>query len=373
MQNSIPPKPIFVLENPDLIRPNWTAGEHRDPSKMWLDKNENTDQILSDCTAKVLREIDQSNIYAYPESGPLYRKLADHLGVSPKNIYIAAGSDGIIRSLYEIYIDRGDVVVYPSPTFAMYSVYSRIYGGKSIELEYQASSSGPILTVDQIAEALRSHQPKLFCLPNPDSPTGTVFDPEELKKIISIGAELQIPVLIDEAYFPFYNETAANWIDTFANLVVARSTGKAWGMAGFRIGFAIANVNTIRHLHKVRPMYEANTIAVAVFEKMLDHKDEMLAAVERLNAGKEYFLDEMRKLGFRTLTGHGNFLHVAFGEHAIEIHEALSDLVYYRQNFSQPCLEGFSRFSATSEDNFRILVDKIRTIAPTSKQVLNKG
>ena len=356
MQNYTPPIPIPIIGNPNLERPDWTQGKHRDSSKMWLDKNENTDVTLSECTSRVLQNIDKSICYSYPETGPLYRKLADHVGVLPENLYIAAGSDGVIRSVYEIFIDRGSVVAYPSPTFAMYSVYSKIYGANNIELEYQPSPTGPVLTIESVIESLETHRPNLFCLPNPDSPTGSVFKPNDMERIISAAAERQIAVLVDEAYFPFYDETTVKLINTYPNLIVARSTGKAWGMAGFRIGYAVSNAHTIKLLHKVRPMYEANSVAVAAFEAMLNHEDEMLAAVDRLNFGKQFFLNEMDQFGFKTLKGEGNFLHVAFGEYAEKVHAA------YRKDFDCACLRGFSRFSATSKENFKILVDIIRAI-----------
>ena len=70
----------------------------------------------------------------------------------------------------------------------------------------------------------------------------------------------------------------------------------------------------------------------------------------------------MRGLGLRTLDGHGNFLHVAFGGHADRVHEALADLVYYRRDHSDPCLAGFSRFSATTPERFQPVIDRIRAV-----------
>jgi histidinol-phosphate aminotransferase len=170
-------------------------------------------------------------------------------------------------------------------------------------------------------------------------------------------------LLIDEAYFPFHAETCLPWVTRFSNLAVARSTGKAWGLAGLRIGYAAASPGVAQMLHKVRPMYEVNTVAVHAFEKMLDHEDAMLASVARLQAGKQTFLAAMRELGYRTLNGQGNFLHVAFGARAEKIHAALEPLVYYRKDFADPCLKGFSRFSATTPELFQPLIDRIREVS----------
>ena len=82
----------------------------------------------------------------------------------------------------------------------------------------------------------------------------------------------------------------------------------------------------------------------------------------RLNAGKAAFLDAMEGLGLRTLRGHGNFLHVAFGVHAEAVHAALGEIVYYRREFSDPCLEGFSRFTATTPALFQPVIECIAEV-----------
>ena len=75
-------------------------------------------------------------------------------------------------------------------------------------------------------------------------------------------------------------------------------------------------------LHKVRPMYEVNTLAIYFMERMLDYRAEMLASVKRVNAGKDGFLTAMADLGFKTTRAEGNFLHVAFADEAPAIHDA---------------------------------------------------
>ena len=366
---SRPPQPRAPVADPNLTRPDWTGGEPRDPVKLWLDKNENADPGMAAVVARVVLEIPPETFRTYPESGPLYRKLAAHLGVAPENLLLAAGSDGAIRSAFEAYISPGDLVIHTQPTFAMYAVYSRMYGADARTIQYRPSNDGPMLHAESMIDAIRDGKPRLVCLPNPDSPTGTVFAPGELRVIIEAAGEAGTLMLIDEAYYPFYEETALPWIKDYGHLIITRSTGKAWGMAGLRIGFAAADPEVAAILHKVRPMYEANTVAVAVFERMLDHVDAMEASVKRLQKGKAAFLSAMRELGLRTLTGHGNFLHVAFGVHADRVHQALADLVYYRRDHSDPCLAGFSRFSATTPEHFQPVIDRIRAVvAARSRQ-----
>ncbi len=360
------PSPRPSLLDETLTRPDWTAGVPRDPGVLWLDKNENIDPQLAAVTARVMAEIDPTVIYSYPDSTLLYRKLGASLGVGAERLLLTAGSDGAIRAVFEAYVELGDAVVHTVPTFAMYSVYCQMYGARQVGLDYRPSDDGPCLDASTIVAAIVRSRPKLVCLPNPDSPTGTVFPPDELRRIVEAASEVGALVLIDEAYFPFYDWTALSWTDEYPHLVVARTFAKAWGLAGLRIGYAIASPDVARLLHKVRPMYEVSTVAVAAVERMLDFADEMRASVRRLNAGRDVFLSAMKQLGFRTLRAHGNFLHVAFGAHAPRVHAALKDVVRYRLDFREPCLAGFSRFSSTAPELFQRVIDPIRRVTLTS-------
>ncbi|MBF0504260.1 MAG: aminotransferase class I/II-fold pyridoxal phosphate-dependent enzyme [Candidatus Omnitrophica bacterium] len=356
----IAPKARGPVADPKLFRPDWTTGTPRDPALLWLDKNENTDPEMAKLANRVLSEIDQTAIGTYPECAPLYHKLGAYLGIGADHLLLTAGSDGAIRSVFEAFIDPGDVVIHPVPTFAMYAVYSAMYGAKVIPLEYHPSDQGPSLPVEEVLEMIARSRPKLVCLPNPDSPTGTVFVPDQLRRIIEAAGEAGALILIDEAYYPFYAHTIIPWVDEYQNLVVTQTFAKAWGLSGLRIGFAASCPQVARLLHKVRPMYEVNTVALAIMEKMLEHSDAMTASVKRLNAGKEFFLDAMQGLGLKVLKSHGNFLHVAFGAHASAVHEHLKNKVLYRLDFKEPCLKGFSRFSATTPERFNPLIECIR-------------
>lgn len=352
-------RPKTPLLDASLTRPDWLGSVPRRDGLLWLDKNENMDPSLLQLTQRVLRETDPRSSAVYPEFGNLYRKLARWVGVSPDGLILTPGSDGAIRMVFEAFINEGDTVAHTSPTFAMYGVYCKMFGVNALPLRYERSAQGPVLGADTILAYLTRERPKLYCLPNPDSPTGTVVPPEELRAIIELCGKLGCVILIDEAYHPFYANSCAPWTRTFDHLVVARTFAKAWGLAGLRIGYAVGYPETIRYLHKLRPMYEVSTIAAVVAERMLDFTDDMHASVRRLNEGKAYFLQHMEDLGFQTLHGEGNFLHVAFGKQAVNIHQALKERVLYRTDSDELCLKGFSRFTATTIEQFQPLVDII--------------
>ena len=154
MQNILPEARPSVL-NPELTRPDWTIDTNRPAGVLWLDKNENTDPELMNYTSRLLSEIPPSALATYPDCAPLYRKIADLNSLEANQLILAAGSDGVIRSLYEAFIRPGDQIILTSPTFAMYPIYARMYGAEVIPLEYRPGEIGPNLPLETVLNAVR--------------------------------------------------------------------------------------------------------------------------------------------------------------------------------------------------------------------------
>lgn len=342
-------RPRRSLADPALRRPSALKSVPRDASLLWLDKNENLDPALMEVARDVLMNTPPVALATYPEAGEVYRKLAAWAGVSPESLLLTPGSDGAIRLVFEAFVEHGEPVVHTSPTFAMYPVYSQMFGAAVTTIEYGASPHGPSLDLDRLTAVIRETRPKLVCLPNPDSPTGTTVPEEALRDLLAECEAAEAVLLLDEAYHPFHPWTAAPWTAGSRNLIIARTCAKAWGAAGLRVGYAIAHPDTIGLLHKMRPMYEVSTIAVEFLSRMLDRQADMQASVDRLQAGKRFFAAAMAAHGFPVLMTAGNFMHVKFGERAPRVHAALNGRVLYRADFDHPSLAGYSRFSVAPQ------------------------
>lgn len=354
-------RPKRALRERALWRPPWGESDFRDSNLQWLDKNENPDTTLAERIAGILAEMPCSIHSSYPELGPLYRKLAAFFGIDIRNLVLSNGSDGLIRLAFDAFVDYGDTVLHTDPTFAMYSVYCDMFGARGIEIHYEQRSGSIRIDLDRLIETILAENPRLVCIPNPDSPTGSAVSLSDLRKVIDAAREVGAVALVDEAYFPFNRDTVVPDVVACENLFVTRSTGKAWGMAGMRIGIGVGSEDVVAHVHRVRPMYECNAVGAYVLEKMLDHYDEVEQSVDRLVAGRDWFALEMGKLGYTVIPTSGNFVHVAFGSDEPRVAEALEGTVYYRRETNHPALSGYSRFSATTVENFEIIVERIRT------------
>jgi histidinol-phosphate aminotransferase len=364
-------RPRRALLNPELRRPSALNSIPRNPAQIWLDKNENLDPQLMLLTHDLLTSLSPEVLATYPEAGELYRKLARWVGVTPDSLVLTPGSDGAIRLAFEAVVEHGEGVIHTVPTFAMYQVYSQMFGAQVREIHYVHTDDGPWLNPAAILDVLPELKPKLLCLPNPDSPTGTVVEPAILREILTACEAAGTLLLVDEAYHPFHEASVASWTQSSHNLVVARTFAKAWGAAGMRIGYAVAHPQTIALLHKLRPMYEASTLATEFMCRMLDHTAEMMQSVAAITEGKLAFETRMQSLGFRVLRTGGNFTHVAFGAHGPAIHAALSARVLYRAAFDHPSLAGYSRFSAAPAAIMMQVADIIERAA--SCQIANRA
>tara|TARA_Y100000590_G_scaffold381825_1_gene451316 strand:+ start:5345 stop:6418 length:1074 start_codon:yes stop_codon:yes gene_type:complete len=352
---------IYKTKLQKIYRPDWTVDNIRKSNKLWLDKNENNDEILLKQTKKMLKNIDKSTIFSYPNLAPIYKKLARLLKISPKKILLSAGSDAGIKTVFETFVNEKDKVLRTNPTFAMYKIYSKIFNTKEIIIDYKKTDDGPRLELKKILNIITKSKPKLICLPNSDSPTGHSFSKDEIKKILLTAKKANSFVLIDEAYYPFYPNSALRFIQKYNNLIITRTTAKAWGIAGLRVGYVLSSKRNIEEMHKVRPMYEINNLGAELFKIYISKQSIMKKSVERLLEGKKYFRNELKKLGFKVFKREdGNFVHVNFMDRKKEIIKKLSKRIYFRHSENHKSIKGFSRFSITSKKNFYNIIKIIK-------------
>lgn len=346
-----------------IIRPDWTIDTSRDEKILWLNKNENLDPILNEKVNGILKKIKSFAINTYPENAKIYKKLSALDGLEPNNFILTAGSDGAIRNTFEVFIGPGDKVLHTHPTFAMYDVYCKMFGAEQIKVNYNYTPDGPSLNFNDFIDKIVETRPKLVCLPNPDSPTGTVLSDEQMQKLLITTLENKCLLLIDEAYYPFFPKTQLLKVNEFPQLLVCRTFSKAWGAAGVRVGYLTANKNLIEIIHKNRAMYEVGTLSAEIIYLLLDMSEDVMASVARQQEGRDYFTSELRTLGYKVTESKGNFLHVNFGHNESKIAQILKNTVLYRTEFGDAnCLKGFSRFSLATKDQFELIIQKIRQI-----------
>ena len=344
-----------------LTRPNWLEQKPRSENFLWLDKNENTDnEYLSWIKTNINQKILSTDYSTYPDLRDFYYSLAKIEGVNPNNILLSAGSDGAIRTVFQAYNNEGDKVFITNPSFAMYDVYCKLYKANTNYIEYVNTDGSIKFNFNSLLENIGKLKPKLICIPNPDSPTGSILKSREILTLLEVCKKNNSLLLIDEAYYPFYNYTSLEFLKEFKNLIICRTFSKAWGLAGIRVGYLISSEEQIKIMNLTRPMYEIGALQLKISQEIIKHFHRMVQSVDRLIKGKLFFEEEMRKLNFKTLTTYGNFSHVDFGLNRDNITSELDKYILYRKKFNHPALLNYSRFSSAPVSTMKQVVNLIK-------------
>lgn len=344
-----------------MIRPRKTVEEmpRYDPplegrrDKLRLDFNENT-QGPSPKALEVLRNATPEMLSTYPEYADAYGFFARHWGVDISNILATNGTDEAIRIIFNTFINEGDVVVLPAPSYALFELESVLFGADIRRVYYNDDLSFP---VERMAEAAKGA--KLVVVVNPNNPTGTSVPQDAIARIAS-EAEL---VLVDEAYSEFNKTTALPLLEEMKNIILTRTFSKAFGLAGLRLGFAISSPEIISTLKKVASPYSVNTLALACAMATLKDNDYIARYVDEVIEARAELIEGLKEMGFDVFDSEANFVVCRIGKDAGAYAAALREQgILVRDRSSYPLLEGCIRMGVGTRDQVRTLLDALKGI-----------
>jgi len=283
----------------------------------------------------------------YPDTSytVLTGALAAYTGVPPAGITVGAGADEILDMLAKAYVGAGDPVVLSRPTYAMFRIVSEIAGGRVNAVP----AAGLDLDQDRFLRA--SAHARLTWLCNPNNPTGELL-PVGFIETLAEGSPGVVAV--DEAYFEFSGVTAAGLIERFPNLVLVRTLSKAFGLAGVRVGYALAGAPISAALRRVRPPGSISIVSEALGTHALRDQRGMIQRVSSIVAGRETLYGQLTRLGLEVRPSAANFLLVRADDGAASW--LLRRGLVVRTFPSGSLLAGFIRITVrTAEENARLV------------------
>lgn len=261
---------------------------------------------------KALKAIRKSfnNVNRYPDASSFYlkKKMARFLGVEEKNLIFGNGSDEIIGFAVRTFLNDGDEVIIAKPTFLIYEIASQIHNGRmkfiplTKELKYDLVAMKKAVTDNT----------RIVFIANPDNPTGTYVTKTELDTFLE-GLSDNVIVFLDEAYFEFADYSFRdypNGLDYLKrpNIIISRSFSKAYGLAGLRIGYGIANPATISYMERVREPFNVNILAQAAAMASLDDRKFLRETLGHVEKEREFLYSEIRKMGLEYVRSATNFI-----------------------------------------------------------------
>jgi histidinol-phosphate aminotransferase len=314
---------------------------------MRLDFNENT-VACSPRVREVLGRISAGDLTRYPERAPVERIVAGHLGVAPEQVVLTNGVDEAIHVLFETFLDLGDELLLPVPTYTMYEVYASTTDARAVTVQAADDLQFPF---DRLMSAI-TPRTKIIAIANPNSPSGSIATREQIVELARLAP--QAVVLVDEAYFHFYGETVLDLIDTVPNIMVARTFSKAYGLAGLRLGVLAGSVELIGWIRRVLSPYSVNLLALACVAPALDDSGYLNWYVGEVNGARAEFAAALDAAGVRRWPSHANFILVEIGgKHAEFVRLMSAGGVLVRDRSNDPGCDGCVRITIGTREQMR--------------------
>lgn len=295
----------------------------------------------------------------YPEYFDLTKKIARYAGVDSGQVMVTNGTDQAIDVIVRTFSDRGDQIVIPEPTFAMYGQYARINGNVIVSPLYGKDKldfplQDVLKTIDRST--------KLVVVCNPNNPTGTLVSLDDIARIAR-KAKRAI-VYVDEAYYEFSGVTATGLINEYPNIIVSRTFSKAFGMAGLRIGYVIARPEYVAEMLKVRGPYDVNQPACSAasdaLEKVESTRRYSREVMEQAKPLVERFL---REQGIPFYPSAGNFI-LFKPENPRTVAESLRENGIALRPQDKRNVEGTLRVTIGTPSQMKRFIDTYRKVVP---------
>ena len=312
-----------------------------------LNTNENP-YPPSPAVLKVLTELSPEQLRRYPDPlGNEFRQAAAEINsVRCEDIMCCNGGDDLLTMAFRAFCDKNRPVAYPVPTYSLYPVLAKLQNCRAIEIPFDAEFNLP--------SKLAGTDAALTIVCNPNAPSGSFISVDELA---SLADELSGILLIDEAYVDFAEANCTELVKKFDNVIILRSLSKGYGLAGLRFGYAIAQVNLIKGLMKVKDSYNVDAVALAAATAAIKDQKYFSETTEKVKKARGLLIEQLRDLGFEVPQSHANFVLAKCKNcQAGEIFDKLKELRIYVRYFEMPGLDDKLRITVgTDEQNNKLI------------------
>jgi len=306
---------------------------------------------IEEAIAAAQAEAPHSNFYTEPYSAPLRRLISEQIGVPERLIHINAGSELILRQLFDRF---GQQVHLLTPTYVLFPEIAQRYTETRLPPEKYFSFDLSELAIPQGTT--------LAVIVNPNNPNGGIFDMAPLPELLRRHPEMRF--LVDEAFIGLAGQSVAHLVPEHPNLLVTRTLSKAHSLAGFRIGYGIFPEAIADDLNSHNDAYPLARPSQAAAIATLQHEDQIHARAAQLHAWTDELAAQLHALGVRTYPTETYFFLADFAPHnAAEIADQLRSRDILIKPLNDPALgPGYMRVTTALPEDNRRFVDALREI-----------
>ena len=291
------------------------------PAAYKLSSNENPYPPLPGVMEKVTAAACSLNRYPDLACTALTHELAERFDVPVSHVATGTGSVGVAQQLVQSTSGPGDEIVYAWRSFETYPIISQISGATSVQVPL---TPGEVHDLDAMADAV-TDRTRLIFVCNPNNPTGTVVRRAELERFLDRVPD-DVLVVLDEAYREFIRDAEVpDGLTLYRerpNVCVLRTFSKAYGLAGLRVGFAIAHEPVADALRKTAVPFGVSRLAQEAAIASLRAEDELLGRVGSLVCERNRVVDGLRAQGWTVPETQANFVWLRLGERTVAFAEA---------------------------------------------------
>ena len=316
-----------------------------------LASNETPYPPLPSVIEAVARALAEGNRYPDPMSTRLVQAIAAKHQLDPSLVAVGCGSVALVQELVQIACDAGDEVLYGWRSFEAYPTFVTVAGAVEVRVPLRDFE----LDLPAMAAAV-TERTRLVLLCTPNNPTGPALSATAVRTFLD-AVPTDVLVVIDEAYAEFVRDPLAvdgtKLLSSHANVVVLRTFSKAYGLAGLRVGYALAgSAKVAGALRQVHVPFAVSIAAQAAALASLDAEDELLARVEQVVAERAPLRAALRELGHDVPMSQGNFVWLPAGDDSDRLAAVLEDHGVLVRGFSG---DGLRITVTTAADSARVV------------------
>lgn len=270
-----------------------------------LDQNENPDGLPKWLFDSVMEKVTPEFLAIYPEESVPTQKYAELLGLKKENVTLTDGSTVGMGYIIKVFGQQGKDILCVTPSFAMYEVYAKMIDMNVKQLGYEDDFSFRIEnTLNNINE-----NTGIVVLVNPNMPVGNVYSESDIKAIIDKAAQNNAIVIIDEAYYYFYDETSVDLLKEYENVFVLRTFSKMLSIPSLRLGAIMSSSENIRYINNYKPHYTVNSIALLFAEAIADNHERLISELKaQYQEGKNFITKALTEHGYYYIPSEGCYI-----------------------------------------------------------------
>ncbi|PLX73515.1 MAG: histidinol-phosphate transaminase [Desulfuromonas sp.] len=320
-----------------------------------LNTNENPYPPSPQVAEAIRQELgDGGSLRKYPDppSQSAREAAADLYGYDPDWIIMANGSDELLNNLIRTFVGEGEELAYLNPSYSYYATLAAIQGAKV--KTFTLTEEG------EIADFPERYRGKLFFLTSPNAPLGISFDND---RIAELAGRCDGVLVVDEAYADFAEINALDLVGQHDNVIVTRTFSKSYGLAGMRLGLAIARPEVVDALDKIRDHYNIDRLAQVAAVAALKDQDYLQDTVQKICATRQWFAGELETLGYALLPSQANYVFaIPPDRNGKRVYDALFERKILVRFFSDPALAHGLRISIGTREEMETSVAALKEI-----------